>query len=309
MRIRHLLSLALIPLAAAFLGAQERAKEAAPEQDAKPKEELFSGPQVGEKLSSFKVRGVLGDEGKELDFVKQADGKPIVLVFVHEVNRPSIGMTRVLTAYTTSRMKDGLATGVVWLSADATEAENNIKRMQHALTAAAPTGISLDGKEGPGSYGLNRKATLTILVGKEGKVTANFALVQPSLQADLPKILKEVVAVAGGKVPKLEEIAGVGEMVRKDPKNEPAQELRGLIRPVIQRDAKPEDVDAAAAAVVKYIEKNEAARKEVGRIATTIIDGGKLSNYGTARAQEHLRKWAKEYGPPTKEKSGEPKKG
>ena len=30
---------------------------------------------------------------------------------------------------------------------------------------------------------------------------------------------------------------------------------------------------------------------------------------GTARAQEHLRKWAKEYGPPSKEKPEEPKKG
>jgi hypothetical protein len=308
MRVSSLTCLSLLSLAAVSLPAQEKTREA-PKQEAKPKEELFSGPQVGEKMPSFKVRGVLGNEGKELDFVTQADGKPIVLVFVHDVNRPSIGMARVLTAYTVSRAKDGLNTGVVWLSDDATEAENNIKRMQHALTAGAPTGISLDGKEGPGSYGLNRKTTLTILVGKEGKVTANFALVQPSLQADLPKILKEVVAVAGGKVPKLEEIAGVGEMMRRDPKNEPDQELRGLIRPVIKLDAKPEEVDTAAAAVEKYIEKNAAARKEVGRIASTIVGSGKLTNYGTAKAQEYLRKWAKEYGPPAKEKPEEPKKG
>ena len=302
MRITHFFSLALIPLITSFLGAQERAKKEAPAAEEKPKEELFSGPQVGEKLPSFKVRGVLGNEGKELDFVKQADGKPLLLVFVHDVNRPSIGMTRVLTSYTTSRAKDGLATGVVFLSDDATETENRIKQMQHALTATAPTGISLDGKEGPGSYGLNRKVTLTILVAKEGKVTANFALVQPSLQADLPKILKEVVAVAGGKVPKLEDIAGAPEMMRRDPKAGPnLDELRGLLRPVIQLNAKPEDVDSAAAAVEKYVAKNEAARKEVGRIANTIIDAGKLKDYGTPRAQEFLTKWAKEYGSPPKE--------
>ena len=309
MRVTFLTGLALLSLAAVTLRAQERTK-AAPEQEAKPQEELFSGPQVGEKLPSFAVRGVLGDDaGKELDFVKQADGKPIVLIFVHDLNRQSIGLTRVLTAYTVSRAKDGLATGVAWLSDDATDAESTIKRVQHALTPGTPTGISLDGKEGPGSYGLNRKVTLTILVGKGGKVTANFALVQPSLQADLPKILKEVVAVAGGKVPKLEEIAGVGDMMRKEAKIDPDQELRGLVRPVIRLDAKPEDVDQAAAAVEKYIQKNEAARKEVGRIATTIVDSGKLSSYGTARAQDHLRKWAKEYGPPSKEKPEEPKKG
>ena len=303
MRATHFLALALIPLAASYLGAQERAKKEAPAEEAKPKEELFSGPQVGEKLPAFKVRGVLGNEGKELDFVTQAAGKPLVLVFVHETNRPSIGMTRVLTSYTTSRATDGLETGVAFLNDDATAAEENIKRMQHALTPEAPTGISLDGKEGPGSYGLNRKVTLTILVAKEGKVTANFALVQPSLQADLPKILKEVVAVAGGKVPKLEDIAGASEMMRRDPKGAPnLDELRGLIRPVIKLDAKPEEVDEAAAAVEKYVAKNEAARKEVGRIANTIIDAGKLKDYGTPKAQEYLTKWAKEYGDSAKEK-------
>lgn len=307
MRTLFTFSLLLLPLAAAHLAAQDRPKKEAAAED-KPKEELFSGPQVGEKLPSFKVRGVLGDEGKELDFVKQADGKPLVLIFVHDVNRPSIGLTRVLTSYTTSRAKDELATGVVWLSDDATEAENNIKRMQHALTAAAPLGISEGGKEGPGSYGLNRKVTLTILVAKEGKVTANFAIVQPSLQADLPKILTAVVAVAGGKVPKLEDIAGASEMKRPDPQNGPnLDELRGLLRPVIQLKATPEDVDAAAAAVEKFVVKNAAARKEVGRIANTIINAGKLKDYGTPRAQEFLTKWAKEYGSPAKETPKEPK--
>src|SRR5204863_5985517 len=52
---------------------------------------LFSGPQVGEKLLPFKVRGFFGDDaGKELDFVTQAAGKPIVLVFIHDCNRKSL---------------------------------------------------------------------------------------------------------------------------------------------------------------------------------------------------------------------------
>src|SRR5262245_59106134 len=57
-------------------------------QEGRAQEKLFSGPQVGEKLPPFKVRGFFDDNaGKELDFVKQAAGKPIVLVFIHDVNR------------------------------------------------------------------------------------------------------------------------------------------------------------------------------------------------------------------------------
>jgi hypothetical protein len=261
-------------------------------------EKVFSGPQVGEKLPAFKVRGVFDEAaGKELDFVSQAGGKPIVLVFVHDVNRQSIGMTRVLTGYTTGRAKEGLATGVVWLTDDATEAENSLKRMRHALTPKAPTGISVDGREGPGSYGLNRNIMLTILVGKEGKVTGNFALVQPSLQADLPKILESVVAVAGGQVPKLDELEGMRDMMRRAPTDGQAPNLRPLLTPVIKRDAAKEDVEKAAKALEEHVAKDEAAKKELGRIASTIVNAEKVENYGTARCQEYLRKWAKEYGP------------
>jgi len=263
-------------------------------------DQIFSGPQIGEKLAPFAVRGVFDDDaGKELDFVTQASGKPIVLIFVHDANRPSIGMTRILSTYTASRAKDGLATGVVWLADDSTEAEMALKRMRHALAQDAPIGISVDGREGPGSYGLNRNVTLTVLVGKGGKVTANYALVQPSLQVDLPKILNSVVAVAGGQAPKLEDLPGFPAMAKAQGSSE-ADNLRPLLAPVIRRDVSPEEVDKAALAVEEYVKKNEAARREVGRIANTIIDGGKLSNYGTPRAQEYLRKWAKTYGLPAK---------
>lgn len=263
---------------------------------------IFSGPQVGEKLTAFKVRGVFDpDAGKDLDFVTMANGKPIVLVFIHDLNRPSASMVRVLTGYTKSRAKDGLTTGVVWLGDDATEAENTLKRVKHALTEGVPTGVSPDGREGPGKYGLNRKVTLTILVGNKDKVTANFALVQPSIQADLPKMLDAIVKEVGGKAPKLEDLDGAKEMVRKPSANEQDPKIRELLRPVIQKDAKVEDVTLAAKAVEDYAFANAVAKAEIGRITNTIINAGKLENYGTPKAQEYLKKWAKEYGMPKKD--------
>jgi hypothetical protein len=261
----------------------------------------FSGPQVGEKLNSFKVRGVFDDEaGKDLDFVGQAEGKPIVLIFVHDVNRQSLSMARILSGYTVSRAKDGLSTGVIWLDDDATAAENQLKKVRHALTPKAPTGISLEGREGPGSYGLNRNVMLTILVGKEGKVTSNFALVQPSLQVDLPQILQSVVDVVGGEVPKLSDLPGMPEM-RIQPTQNEAPNLRPLLAPLIRRTASEADVEKAAKAIEEKAAEDAAVRQEIGRIANTIVDSGKLENYGTAKAQEYLAKWAKEYCKPRAE--------
>lgn len=261
-------------------------------------DEIFSGPQVGERLSPFTVRGVFDQEaGKDFDLVSKAEGKPIVLIFVHDVNRQSVSLTRILSDYTKSRDKDGVISGVVFLDDDATAAESQLNRMRHALTPGIPTGVSIDGREGPGNYGLNRNVTLTILVGKDNQVTGNFALVQPSLQVDLPKILNSIVAVAGGPVPKLEDLPGMREnLMRDQPTDSEVLNLRPLLVPLIRRDASEEQVDQAAWAVEDRAAKDEAVRREVGRIANTIVDAGKLENYGTKKAQEYLTRWAKEYG-------------
>lgn len=265
----------------------------------------FSGPQVGEKLPDFTVRGAFDESaGKELNFVSEADGKPIVLVFVHDVNRQSIGFARILTQYSHGLAKDGVTTGVTFLSEDATEAEATLKRIRHALAPGVPTGISADGREGPGALGLNRNVMLTILVAKEGKVAGNFALVQPSLKVDLPKVLDSIAATTGREAPKLESLEGMQEVPRMAENRgapsrpgadrpAPAFELRPLLSPVIRKDASIEDVDRASAAVEEFVRKNPDAGREISAIANRIIDAGKLEEYGTPRARDFLRKWSK----------------
>lgn len=257
---------------------------------------VFSGPQVGEKLASFKMRGVFDkDAGQDIDVIKQANGQPTVLLFMHDSNRPSVAFTRIMMNYVGQQKAKNLHGGIVWLAADASEAETALKRMKQALPTGVPIGISLDGKEGPGSYGLNRNVTLTVVVAKDNKVTANFALVQPSVQADLPKVLEQVAKVIGEKPPKLEDLPGVREMMVTQPNRD--EKLTGMLRQLIRKDADDEQVSKVAADIEKYIKDKEAARKEVARVAKTIVDGGKLGSYGTPKAQEQLRKWAKEFGP------------
>jgi hypothetical protein len=197
---------------------------------ARGEDPVFSGPQVGEELPSFQVLGVLDDlAGKKLDLIERADGKPVILIFVHERTRPAFGLTNLMMKYAATRAKDGLTSGVVLLTEDATATEQWMRIVKGHFPEGAVYGISLDGQEGPGSYGLNRNVALTVLVGNKGKVTANFALVQPSVQADGPKILKAIVeATGGGKVPTIEELEG--DRARK----------RGGARAARKRDAKRE---------------------------------------------------------------------
>ncbi len=271
-------------------------------QSARGEDKVFSGPQVGEKLSSFKALGVFDDQaGKELDLVKEADGKPLVVVFVHEFNRPSLATIRTVMGYAAPKAKEGkLVAGVVMLTADTTAMEERLKRARQALPKDVPIAISPDGLEGPGAYGLNRKMTLTVLVAKENKVTANFALVQPSVQADAPKIAAAIADALGVKPPTAKEL-GVEDAAKTGrPKAKTAAgqdpNLAPLLRAVIRKDASKEDVDEAAKKVVEYIDKNREAATQVGQIAKRIVDSGNLENYGTKEAQEYIRAWSKKYG-------------
>jgi hypothetical protein len=261
-------------------------------------EPVFSGPQVGEKLVPFTVTGAYDDQaGKPLDWISQAAGKPTLLIFVHPpVTRPSAAVTRVLTQYAHTRAKDGLFTGVVWLADDPAVAEQFLKQARGSLNFPVPLGISADGAEGPGAYGLNRKMGLTILVAKQNRVTANFALVQPSL-TEVPKILGEVVKLIGGEVPPLEQLVPQPGMMKKQGGVAQA-EFRELLAPVIRKDSEPAAVEQAAAAVEEYVKGNAARQRELGRIAHTIVASGRIANYGTPKAQEILRQWAEKYGKP-----------
>ena len=60
------------------------------------------------------------------------------------VTRPSVGMARVLGDYAATRKKDGLHTGVAFLTADATDTKNWIKRAVGALPRNVPLGIAED---------------------------------------------------------------------------------------------------------------------------------------------------------------------
>ena len=275
-------------------------------------DEVFSGPQTGERIPPLTVRNVFEDPAVELDPVANAKGGPLLLVFVHKRERPAFGLMRTLLQYSLTRKKDGLNTAAVFLTGDVTETSNWMRRIRNYFPKESSVTVSPEGIEGPGSFGLNRDVTVTVLVANEGRVTANFALVQPSLQADGPKIAKAIVDVlGGGEVPDLVKFSNqrMQQMRRDGGRNssgrgpEQDSKLTGLLRRLIQKDASEEQVGVAAKELNAYLAKSEVAAKRVGEIANRIIDAGKLENYGTKAAQEHLKEWAKKFKPKTRDEA------
>jgi hypothetical protein len=207
--------------------------------DSRGDDAVFSGPQPRERLTALKVLGFSGPHaGKEVELIGQIKGAPTVLVFVHEITRPAMQLLRPIDHYGVKLAAEGLATHFVWLTADKSNTEQFLNRAKNSLNLKSPVSISLDGLEGPGNYGLNRKVTLTIVVAKADKVVANFAIVQPN-ETDAPKVLASVAKLLGKPAPTLEEIRAelAGAMRQPEPARPPtdlAEQVRRLHDQVAQ---------------------------------------------------------------------------
>ena len=258
---------------------------------------VFSGPQVGEKLPSFVAHHALRDSaGEEFDFVKSADGKPVLLIFFHELTRPGFGLSNAVARYAVEREAE-IQTCVIFLSDDPVETRQWAKNVTKHLPDGVTYGTSPDGKEGPGAMGLNRNVKLTVLVGKENKVTFNAALGQPQLQFDGPEILQAINDVTGGgEAPAIETLAG-NRMGTKARGMDQAKggELISLFRAVVRKGASDGEIRLAAEKVDAFVAENDRAQGELGNVVRILVQSGMIE-HASERAQVVLRDWMSKYG-------------
>lgn len=264
---------------------------------------VFSGPQPGEKTTGFKVIGISGAAlGSERDPVTEGAGAPTALIFLHALERSLVPLLRVTDEYGALR-KGQLKTEIVFLAPDRTTGEQRIKAAVNSLQLKSNVGLSLDGGEGPGNYGLNKECMMTIVVAKDNKVTANFALVQPGI-SDAPKVIEALAKVSGDtNPPPVEKLAARnprmargrdGEMRANGKATEekgagardpfpgavPTDEkLVGLLRRFIRPTNDDAAVDKVLAEVKAYIKDNEGLRKQTIDGWTRVLHFG--DRYGT----------------------------
>jgi beta-lactamase regulating signal transducer with metallopeptidase domain len=145
---------------------------------------IFSGPQPSEKLPPLTVTGIGGRiDGTTFDITTKADGKPLIL-FLQDTNavgvKGLVNVSRLLLkidalqkryskATGAETSNQGLQIGVVFLADNLDTlpewAHNMLKK---EIPNEVLTGLSPDGREGPGSYGLNRNVAQTPVLAYAG---------------------------------------------------------------------------------------------------------------------------------------------
>jgi len=137
--------------------------------------------------------------------------------------------------------------------------------------------------------------------------TQHLAYVLKPGETDAPAILAEAAKLAGAKPPSAENLkkysiyGGRERMEKRDGRPAAGRDPRlgELLRKVIQKDSKPEEVEEAVRAVEEYIREKPDLQRQLGDITKSVVgskgfaDGG----YGTEKAREQIRQWARKYAP------------
>lgn len=265
----------------------------------------FSGPQPGEKATPFKVLAINGaSASQERSPIADPAGPPMALVFIHGVERSLVPLLRSIDTYGASNVAR-LRTELVFLHPDRLSGEQRVKAASGSLRLQAPVGLSLDGAEGPGNYGLNKDCLMTVLGIRSNVVVTNFALVQPGI-ADAPRIIAALAALCGDTNPPSAEVllaaANAGRMTpERNRTNGPAgkdpfpgavptdERLQGLLRRFIRPTTDNATADAILAEVKEYIGKSPELRKQAADGWTRVLHFG--DRYGT----EYSRKIGAEF--------------
>lgn len=152
------------------------------------REELLSGPLAGSPLHPVRVYAESGPrKGQEFDAVAALGTPARALLFIHDLSRNTAPLIRAFAALESELGQRGYAGCCVLLSDDRTAAETRLQAVNGSLKLARPIVLSLDGLEGPGTYALNRRCTLTLVTAKDGVVVRSVAFTDTGAH-DAPKV-------------------------------------------------------------------------------------------------------------------------
>ena len=160
--------------------------------------DVKSGLKVGEDVGPFDVTKLAGAEsdgvkvGQQLCYRCKNSARPQVMIFTRSSDEKVVAFVKKIDAALEKNSDKQLRAFVNYLGESKDSAADAAKKLASTTKATnVPFVVPNEFENGPEDYGLNSKAEVTILVAKDGKVTANHAFAKAS-ELDAEKILKDV---------------------------------------------------------------------------------------------------------------------
>ena len=161
-------------------------------------DEPTSGPPVGETAEPFEFEAATGDDaGKTVDPLKARADKPVLMIFISDLNRQGFALLKQLDKYGRLRQPEGLEVVIVRVADDREGAAKHAKLLFDLYDVKSLAGIAKEGKSGPKDYNLHEEAKMTVLlIDKQHKVLMNQVRRAPNRQ-DFDEVRKEIDKLLG----------------------------------------------------------------------------------------------------------------
>lgn len=148
-------------------------------------EDLESGLKVGDHPGAFNVKDITGpNKGKSLCYRCNYGGRPVVSLFVREVNDDLAKLIKEVDGVVGKNEEKKMAAFVVVLAEDADAIAPKLEEIAKKNDIKNVPLTIFDGEAGPSDYKIAENADVTVMMWNKSEVKASCALPKGKLSAD-----------------------------------------------------------------------------------------------------------------------------
>ncbi|MBI3864297.1 MAG: hypothetical protein HY290_20630 [Planctomycetia bacterium] len=162
---------------------------------------LKSGPQVGDKVSTFYVRAITGPlKNKSVCYVCRNGDRPVVMVFIRQITPELKSLLKGIDSEIDRSRASGLRSFGVFLAGESQELLPQVQTLAFDEKINLPLTIAAAPSDGNAGGSIHSEAAVTVVLYRDLTVMANFACRADELHpARVEAILKAVKDLAAGE--------------------------------------------------------------------------------------------------------------
>ena len=158
-------------------------------------EPLVSGPRIGERVVSFKVKDCTGPQmGGTLCYQCAYGDRPVVVIFTRRLGDDVISLTKQIDTVVAEHSDQKLAAFVVHLSENPDTAAPRLRKIAETSKLTKTPLTTFATRDGPAGYAISPEADVTVLMWADQKVRASRSFGRDKLsESDIKLVIEDSI--------------------------------------------------------------------------------------------------------------------
>ena len=157
-----------------------------------------SGPRIGERVVSFKVKDCTGPQmGGTLCYQCAYGDRPVIAIFTRRLGDDFISLTKQIDTTVAEHSDRKLAAFVIYLSDNPDTAAPRLRKIAETSKLSKTPLTVFPTRDGPAGYAIAPDADITVLMWVDQKVTTNRAFGRKKLsELDIKRVIEDSIRLS-----------------------------------------------------------------------------------------------------------------